>query len=166
MSTFLLTSSVYAPSTTSSESFTTVPTTVSSPNPSMFTLSTSPQLSQSIQTFSLSLSPQPTTSPSPSSSLDATTRSPTKHTDKFSTFVSKHVETSSLQTRPVLHSAGPILPSTSTAELESFLPVSSEEISNHLINTGIPKSSASTEEPNYSEPSEVGFLFEEQLLVL
>ena len=26
-----------------------------------------------------------------------------------------------------------------------------------MINTGIPKSSASTEEPNYSEPSEVGF---------
>ena len=68
------------------------------------------------------------------------------------------METSSLQTRPVLHSAGPIFPSTSTAELESFLPVNSEEISDHMINTGIPKSSASTEEPNYSEPSEVGFL--------
>ncbi|XP_066030217.1 uncharacterized protein [Pocillopora verrucosa] len=147
----------YAPSTTSSESLNTVPTTVSSPNPSsMFALSTSPQLSQSMQqTFSLTLLPQPTTSPSPSPSLDATTGSPTKHTDKFSTFVSKHVETSSLQTRPVLHSAGPILPSTSTAELESSLPVSSEEISNHVINTGIPKSSASTEEPNYSEPSEL-----------
>ncbi|XP_027044601.1 uncharacterized protein LOC113672512 [Pocillopora damicornis] len=146
----------YAPSTSSSGSFITVPTAVSSPNPSsMFAFSPSPQLSQSMQTFSQSLSPQPTTSPSPSPSLDATTGSPTKHTDKFSTFVSKHVETSSLQTRPVLHSAGPILPSTSTAELESFLPVSSEEISNHVINTGIPKSSASTEEPNYSEPSEL-----------
>ena len=132
---------------------------MSSPNPSsMFAFSPSPQLSQSMQTFSQSLSPQPTTSPSPSPSLDATTRSPTKHTDKFSTFVSKHVETSSLQTRPVLHSAGPILPSTSTAELESFLPVNSEEISDHVINTGIPKSSTSTEEPNYSEPSEVGLL--------
>lgn len=78
-----------------------------------------------------------TASPSPSHSLGATTRSPITETDKFSAFVSTQMETRSLQTRPALRSSGPILPSTSKAELESFSPVNSEETSSQVTNTGI-----------------------------
>ena len=147
----------YAPSKTSSVH--TVPTASSSHTPSSSYLSSpSLQLPQSTQTSSLSPMPQPSSSPSPSPSLGATTQGTATHTGKFSSFVSTHIETRSLQTMPALHSSGPILLSTSTAELESSLPVNSEEISNQVVNTGIPKSSVSTGEPNYSEPSEVSFL--------
>ncbi|PFX17330.1 hypothetical protein AWC38_SpisGene18361 [Stylophora pistillata] len=165
----------YAPNSTSLVSV--FPTTVirSSPTPiCSFSL-----LSQSSQTSPLSPIPRPTASPSPSHSLGATTRSPITETDKFSAFVSTHMETRSLQTRPALRSSGPILPSTSKAELESFSPVNSEETYYQVTNTGIPtlsssssssslssslslsssslssSSSVSTGEPNYSEPSEL-----------
>ena len=163
---FPLPFSDYAPSKTSSVH--TVPTASSSHTPwSSYLSSPSLQLPQSTQTSSLSpmpqsssLSPMPqsSSSPSPSPSLGATTQSTATHTGKFSSFVSTHIETRSLQTMLTLHSSGPILLSTSTAELESSLPVNSGEISNQVVNTGIPKSSVSTGEPNYSEPSEVSFL--------
>ncbi|XP_022777566.1 uncharacterized protein LOC111318990 [Stylophora pistillata] len=122
---------------------------------SFYSSSPSLRLPQSAQKFSLPPKLQPTLSPLPSPSLSATTRSLTMHTDRFSTFLSTHIQTSSLQTRPALRSSRPILPPTSKAEMESYLPVNSKEISEPGINTGIPKSSVSTGEPNYSEASEL-----------
>ena len=154
---FLLPFSDYAPLKTSSVH--TFSTASSSHTPwSSYLCLPSLQLPQSTKTSSLSPMPQPSSSQSSSPSLGATTKSHATHTDKFSTFVSTHIETRSLQTMPALHSSGPILLSTSTAELESSLPVNSEKISNQVVNTGIPKYSVSTGEPNYSEPSEVSFL--------
>ena len=66
--------------------------------------------------------------------------------------------TRSLKTRPALCTSRSILPLTLNTEVESLLSVSSEEVTNQVIYTGIHTSSVITGEPNYSEPSEVGFL--------
>ena len=71
--------------------------------------------------------------------------------------------TRSLQTRPALRTSRSILPLTLNTEVESLLPVSSEEVTNQVISTGIHTSSVNTGEPNYSEPSEVGFPIRKKL---
>ena len=65
--------------------------------------------------------------------------------------------TRSLQTRPVLRTSRSIQPLTLNTEVESLLSVSSEEVTNQVIYTGIHTSSVNTGESNYSEPPEVGF---------
>ena len=115
--------------------------------------SLSPQLPQSTQITSTSSLSRSASLPSPSPSLDVMTRIQTTHTGKF-----LHMGTRSLQTRPALRTSRSILPLTLNTEVESLLSVSSEEVTNQVIYTGIHTSSVTTGEPNYSEPSEVGFL--------
>ena len=121
--------------------------------------SLSPQLPQSTQITSTSSLSRSASLPSPSPSLDVMTRIQTTHTGKFS-----HMGTRSLQTRPALRTSRSILPLTLNTEVESLLPVSSEEVTNQVIYTVIHTSSVNTGEPNYSEPSEVGFPIRKKLL--
>ena len=121
--------------------------------------SLSRQLPQSTQITSTSSLSHSASLPSPSPSLDVMTRIQTTHTRKFS-----HMGTRSLQTRPALCTSRSILPLTLNTEVESLLPVSSEEVTNQVISTGIHTSSVNTGEPNYSEPSEVGFPIRKKLL--
>ena len=121
--------------------------------------SPSPQLPQSTQITSMSSLSHSASLPSPSPSLDVMTRIPTTLTEKFS-----HMGTRSLETRPALRTSRSILPLTLNTEVESLLSVSSEEVTNQVIYTGIHTSSVNTGEPNYSEPSEVGFPIRKKLL--
>ena len=143
----------YAPARTSTVH--TFRTSVGYHTSSSFAHPSSPslQLPQSTQITSMSSLSHSASLPSPSPSSDVMTRIQTTHTRKFS-----HMGTRSLKTRPALCTSRSILPLTLNTEVESLLSVSSEEVTNQVIYTGIHTSSVTTGEPNYSEPSEVGFL--------